>query len=121
MCKEEKGVFQAIPNKECLEIIRNSECLGICVQIAMVSRNLTIKEFAEKVEVTPQAIHAIINNNRKPSGRLLRDMLKILGLKTQQFMEIIEYYDNYEGEFKYTYTLFETVKRVVENIDNNVF
>lgn len=121
MCKEEKRGFQAIPNKECLEVIRNSEYLGICVQIAMFSRNLTIKVFAENVDVTPSAIHAIINNNRKPSWRLLRDMLKALGLTTHQFMEIIEYYEHYEGEYRYTYTLYETVKKVVENLDNNVF
>ena len=104
-------------DKEKLELIRKSEYLGVCVQIAMNSRNLTGKNFAEQVEVTPSLIHAIINNTRKPSWRLLRDMLKCFGLTTDQFIEIIDYYEHYEGEYRYTHTLYKTVKIVVGNLE----
>lgn len=114
MCKK---TFTAIPEKEKLDIIREMENLGIVVQIAMTSRNLTAKDFAEEVRVTPATIHSIIQHTRKPSARLLRDMLKCLSLTANQFIEIINYYNNYQGEWKYTYTLYETVKRVVENAE----
>lgn len=113
-----KETFRAIPEKEKLDLIRENENLGIVVQIAMVSRNLETKTFAEKVKVTPATISNVINNTRKPSARLLRDMLKCLGLTANQFLEIINYYNNYQGEWKYTYTLYETVKRVVENLES---
>lgn len=112
MCKE---TFRAIPEKEKLDFIREMENLGIVIQIAMTSRNLTAKTLAEKVKVTPATIHSIVKGTRKPSVRLLRDILKCFNLTAQQFIEIINYYNYYQGEWKYTYTLYETVKRVVEN------
>ena len=115
MCKE---TFRAIPEKEKLDFIREMENLGIVVQIAMTSRNFTAKDFAEEIGVTPATIHNIIQNSRKPSARLLRDMLKSLGLTAEQFIEIINYYNNYQGEYKYTYTLYKTVKIVVENMND---
>ena len=117
MCKE---TFRAIPEKEKLDLIRGNESLGVIVQIAMISRYLDAKTFAEKVEVTPAAISSIINGTRKPSTRLLRDMLKCLGVTATQFMEIIYYYNNYQGEWRFTYTLYETVKRVVENLEATI-
>ena len=113
-----KETFRAIPEKEKLDLIRRDESLGVIVQIAMASRNVDRKTFAEKVEVTPAAISAIINGTRKPSARLLSDMLKCIGLTPTQFIEIINYYNNYHGEWKDTYTLYETVKRVVENLES---
>ena len=111
-----KETFKAIPEKEKLDLIRDMGNLGIVMEIAMTSRNLDTKVFAEKVKVTPAAISNIIHDVRKPSVRLLRDMLKCLGLTATQFIEIINYYNNYQGEWRYTYTLYETVKRVVENL-----
>lgn len=118
MYMEKCDPFRAIPEKEKLDFIREMENLGVVVQIAMTSRNLIARVFAEKVKVTPAMIHSIIKGTKKPSARLLRDMLKCLGLTADQFIEIINYYNNYEGEYKYTYTLYETVKIVVENMDN---
>lgn len=103
--------------KEELDNIRQSEYLGICVKIAMTSRNVDAKKFAEAVDVTPAQIYAIIKNDRKPSWRLLRDMLICLGLTSNQFSEIIDYYKNYKGEQRYTDTLRETLERVVQNLD----
>ena len=113
-----KETYSAIPEKEKLDLIREMENLGIVVQIAMNSRNLGIKGLAEKVKVTPVTISNIIHGTRKPSARLLRDMLKCLGLTATQLAEIINYYNNYQGEWKYTYTLYETVKLVVKNLES---
>lgn len=118
MPKEDKQLVFFIPEKEQLDFIRKMDDWGMVLQIAMTARNLDAKTFAEKIKVTPASIYSFINNTRKPSPRLLRDMLECLKLTPWQFIYLINYYNNYKGEWKYTYTLYETVKIVVENLNN---
>lgn len=67
-----KGVKRlAVSDKNNLNVFR----------LLRIARNLKVKDVAEELSITPAYIHAIENGEKFPSGRLLRDYAKVLGVK----------------------------------------
>ena len=112
-----KGI---IMEKSKLETIIKKENMGSCLNLLMVAKNIKVKEFSEKLMVSSAFIHAVIINYKKPSIRLLRDMLVYLEISEDDFIEIIDYYNNYKGDNIYTYALLVAVKKVIKTMESPI-
>lgn len=52
-------------------------------RLLRIARNKKVKDIAEDLKITPAYIHAIESGKNFPSGRLLRDYAKVLGVSEE--------------------------------------
>ncbi len=82
-------------------------------RLLRIARNKRIKEVAEELSITPAYVHAIESGKNFPSGRLLRDYAKVLGVSEETIL-------NFKPEENKKNLVFEnTLLRLLQIICNN--
>ena len=83
-------------------------------RLLRIARNKRIKEVAEELSITPAYVHAIESGKNFPSGRLLRDYAKVLGVSEETIL-------NFKPEENKKDLVFEnTLLRLLQIICNNM-
>lgn len=68
-------------NKPNVNVINNeNDKLGIIVKSARLKNNLTRKQFAKRLNISPRYLIAIENENQKPSYELLFQLIRELSI-----------------------------------------
>lgn len=66
--------------KVCIKWIMNNNSELNVFRLLRIARNKKVKEIAEELSITPAYVHAIESGKNFPSGRLLKDYAKVLGV-----------------------------------------
>ena len=83
-------------------------------RLLRIARNKRIKEVADELSITPAYVHAIESGKNFPSGRLLRDYAKVLGVSEETIL-------NFKPEGNKKDLVFEnTLLRLLQIICNNM-
>ncbi|MBE5063002.1 helix-turn-helix transcriptional regulator [Lachnospiraceae bacterium DSM 108991] len=83
-------------------------------RLLRIARNKRIKEVADELSITPAYVHAIESGKNFPSGRLLRDYAKVLGVSEETIL-------NFKPEENKKDLVFEnTLLRLLQIICNNM-
>ena len=83
-------------------------------RLLRIARNIRIKEVADELSITPAYVHAIESGKNFPSGRLLRDYAKVLGVSEETIL-------NFKPEENKKDLVFEnTLLRLLQIICNNM-
>ena len=70
------------------------ENFGELIKQAIIEQNLTQREVADRIHVSPQTLSAYVNNRRSPSLQCFIDLVALLGLQDSLFPpNIIEQLD----------------------------
>lgn len=70
------------------------ENFGELIKQAIIEQNLTQREVADRIHVSPQTLSAYVNNRRSPSLQCFIDLVDLLGLQDSLFPpNIIEQLD----------------------------
>ena len=107
-------------NSELLQTICKKENIGIFLEIACKIVNLKTKQIAEELMVTPAYVTAIFLGARKPSVRVMRDFLRILKITKEQFIGIVDFYNESNSHYKYIYTMAKVANIIIDNIEDEM-
>ena len=108
-------------NAELLQTILKKDNLGICLNMASKVVDLKSKQIAEELMITIAYVSAIFKGVRIPSVRILWRFLNLIKLTEEQFVEIVDYYNECDNEYKYVYTMRKTANIIVDNIEKGLF
>ena len=79
-CKYIRRVLTIASRKVCFKWIMNNNSELNVFRLLRIARNKKVKEIAEELSITPAYVHAIESGKNFPSGRLLKDYAKVLGV-----------------------------------------
>ena len=100
-----------------LEELREKEGVGEIIRVLMISKDKKPADLANELRVTAAYITAITNNMKVPSTRLLTDFFEYFNITFEDFSYLVDFYNNYTGKEKFEHTLLETLKIVVETLE----
>ena len=99
-----------------IEALREKSNIGQIIRILMISRDKKTVDLANELRVTPAYINAITNNLKVPSVRLLSDFFEYFNISFEDFSNLVDFYNNYNGKEKFEHTLYQALKIILTQI-----
>ena len=85
-------------------------------RLLRIARNKRIKEVADELSITPAYVHAIESGKNFPSGRLLRDYAKVLGVSEETILDFKP--EENKKDLVFENTLLRLLQIICNNMDS---
>lgn len=90
---------------------KNENGLGNVLRLLRIAKNMSAKELAKEMEVSPTYISEVEANNRKPSLEMLAKYGKALGVSRSTILYFDE--EQEKNDYSYQELLFEILRKIV--------